>query len=51
MLPTDPIPYAARFGPAYTGWECEKCEIVDADEVVVINDHEAWHAEWGFCNQ
>lgn len=21
----DPIPNAKRFGPTYTGWECEKC--------------------------
>jgi len=50
MLPTDPLPHAARLGPTYTGWECEKCGVVDASEVVVVNDGEAWHSDWGNCD-
>ncbi len=50
MLPTDPLPHAARLGPTYTGWECEKCGVVDASEVVVVNDDEAWHSDWGNCD-
>lgn len=50
MLPTGSIPNAVHLGPTFTGWECEKCGIVDADEVVVINDHEAWHVGWGTCD-
>lgn len=49
MLPTDPIPGAARLGPTYTGWECERCGVVAADEVVVLDDGDAWHDNWGLC--
>ncbi len=45
----DPIPQAARLGPVYQEWECERCGVVDETAVAVAEDGEAWHAGWGHC--
>lgn len=51
----DPIPNAARLGPTYQGWECDKCGVVDASEVLDLPDEEPVHAGgyvscWAACH-
>ena len=49
MMTEDPIPHAKRLGPTYQGWECERCGVVDDDDVCVLEDGEAWHVSYGTC--
>ncbi len=45
-----PIPEAARLGPTYQGWECDKCGLVSLQEVTIMDDGTAWHTGWGTCD-
>ncbi|MCY0865932.1 MAG: hypothetical protein OWQ57_13360 [Sulfobacillus sp.] len=52
---TDPLPQAARLGPTFQGWECTRCGVVDASEVVDLPDEGPVHAGgyvpcWAVCH-
>ncbi len=51
MFDDESLPHAARLGPTYRGWECVKCGLVtEEDDVVVMDDGTAWHANMSGCH-